>query len=211
MKKVAVSVHANKEFSPKLIRGLENLDFIHVDVMDGKFVETKNINLDVFKTINTNFDLPILAHFMVVDPFEYLDYNLPYIDIFTFHLEIDKNIKEIIDALKDKNIGCGIAINPNTEIKEILPYIKELDLILVMSVYPGWSGQKFLPEIVEKVNKLASYKKMYDFLIEVDGGINVENAKLLKKADILSSSSTILKSRTPNEIINQLKYSDRLY
>jgi ribulose-phosphate 3-epimerase len=86
--------------------------------------------------------------------------------------------------------------------------LDKIDIVLVMSVYPGWSGQKFIPETIEKVNRLAEYKKDYDFEIDVDGGVNLENSERLINTDILSSASTILKAKDPNLVIQTLKYSD---
>lgn len=208
MKKVAVSIHAIENFTPQIIKGLKGLDYIHVDVMDGKFVDNINLNLSVFKAIKENYDVPIIAHLMVVNPFQYIDKIIEFIDVFLFHFEIDGNKKVIINEVKGNNKKVGIAINPDTEISEIIPYLNEIDIVLVMSVYPGRSGQKFIPETVKKVNHLAEYKKDYDFEIDVDGGVNLENSKMLINTDILSSASTILKAKDPNLVIQTLKYSD---
>ena len=209
MKKVAVSIHAIENFTLQIIKGLKGLDYIHVDVMDGKFVDNINLNLSVFKAIKENYDVPIIAHLMVVNPFHYIDKIIEFIDVFLFHFEIDGNKKVIINEVKGKNKKVGIAINPDTEISEILPYLNEIDIVLVMSVYPGWSGQKFIPETIEKINRLAEYKKDYDFEIDVDGGVNLENSKKLINTDILSSATTILKAKNPNLVIQTLKYSDQ--
>ena len=104
------------------------------------------------------------------------------------------------------NCGVGIAINPDTEIEKIIPFLNDIDLVLAMCVFPGSSGQKFLDESIVKVKKLAALKDKYDFLIDVDGGINLYNANLLD-ADILSSTSTILNSKNPNQVIELLKKS----
>jgi ribulose-phosphate 3-epimerase len=106
------------------------------------------------------------------------------------------------------NKKVGIAINPDTKISEIVPYLSKIDLILIMGVNPGWSGQKYISGTEQKVNKLVEYKKKFNFLIDVDGGVNLTNAKLLKNTDILTSSSTILKAEDPNKIIKKLKASD---
>ena len=207
MKKIAVSLHATENFSPEIIRDLKDLDYIHIDVMDGKFVNNINVNLNVFRLIKENYKTPIIAHLMVVNPMYYIDKIIKYIETFLFHFEIGVDKHIIIDQVKNFNKKVGIAINPDTNISEIVPFLDEIDLVLVMSVYPGWSGQKFIPEVIEKVNCLADYKGKYRFEIDVDGGINLENAKKLKNADILSSSSTILKANNPNSIIKSLKYS----
>lgn len=113
-----------------------------------------------------------------------------------------------INEIKNRGNNVGIAINPNTKISEIIPYLDAIDLVLVMCVYPGKAGQKFIPQSIDKVNHLTEHKIDFDFEIEVDGGINLENAEKLN-ADILSSTSTILNSNTPNTIIQLLKHSDK--
>jgi len=207
MKKIAVSIHATEHFSPEIIKGLEGLAYIHVDVMDGKFVNNISNNLDVFKIVKENYTTPIIAHLMVANPLDLIDKIIHYVDVFLFHFEIEGDKQIIIDQVKKFNKKVGIAINPDTKISEIVPFLDKVDLVLVMSVYPGRSGQKFIIEVIEKVEYLAEYKGKCKFEIDVDGGINLENAKKLRNADILSSSSTILKAKNPNHVIKLLKYS----
>jgi len=207
MKKVAVSIHATENFTPEIIKGLEGLDYIHIDVMDGKFVNNIRNNLDVFKIVKKNYKTPIIAHLMVVNPIDFIDKIIQYVDVFLFHFEIEGDKQTIFEQVKKFNKKVGIAINPDTKISEIVPFLDKVDLVLVMSVYPGWSGQQFIIEAIEKVEYLAEYKGKYKFEIDVDGGINLENAKKLRNADILSSSSTILKAKNPNHVIKLLKYS----
>jgi len=208
MKKVAVSIYANENFSLNILKNLKEIDFIHVDVMDGKFVNNINLNLDVFKIIHKNLNIPIIAHLMVVNPFEYIDEIINYIDYFLFHFETNIDKTMIIDEIKNRNKKIGFAINPTTHIYEVVSFLGKIDIVLVMGVNPGWSGQKFMPITVKKVNELSKYKSMYRFLIDVDGGVNLENAKFLKNADILSSATTIINSKTPNLIIQQFKDID---
>ena len=205
MMKVAVAIHAVKDFTPDIIAHLKDLDFIHVDVMDGKFVDNINLNLNAFKLLKRRYDIPIVAHLMVINPLEYLSKIADYIELFLFHVEIEQNIDEIINQVKKRNLKVGLVINPPTKIEKIIPYLPKINSILVMSVNPGWSGQKFIPEVVEKINSLVDYKNKFDFEIIVDGGINLNNAKLLINADVLSSSSTILNSTDPNLVIEKLK------
>ncbi|MFO8017450.1 MAG: ribulose-phosphate 3-epimerase [Promethearchaeia archaeon] len=208
MKKVAVSIHTDDEFNPSLLNGLEGYDYVHLDVMDGIFVEPKKLNFEIFRQIKEKTNKPIIAHLMVQHPREYIDKIIDYIDVFLFHLEAEGNKPQIITQVKNNSKKVGIAINPETKVSEVKEYFDKVDVVLVMSVHPGWSGQSFIPETLEKVNELATYKKDFDFLIDVDGGVNLENAKQLKRADILSSSSTILKADSPNRIIQLLKTSD---
>jgi len=210
MKKVSVSIHAIEDFDPDIIKGLENLDYIHVDVFDGKFCNNKQDNLECFKILKDYTEVPIIAHLMVQKPYDYVNKIIENIDIFEFHYESEVDIEEIIDIVQKKNKKICIVINPDTPISSVEPYLNNLDLVLVMSVNPGWSGQKFIPEIIDKVNNLARIKEKFKFEIEVDGGINLENAKQLSNADILCSASYILKAENPNLAIQLLKESDKV-
>ena len=206
MKKIAVSIHARNNFDPNIIKDLDGLDYIHVDVADGVFANVKHTNLDTFRILKENYNIPIMAHMMVVNPFDYIDKIIKYLHSFTFHLEIKGDKWPIINEIKKRGKNIGIALNPKTKISKIIPYLDAIDLVLVMCVSPGKSGQKFITQSIDRVNHLAENKKEFDFKIEVDGGINLENAEKIN-ADILSSTSTILNSKTPNITIQKLKYS----
>lgn len=208
MKKVAVAIHAIDNFNPEIIKGLKDIDYIHVDVMDGKFVKNVNLNLESFKILKNYTNIPILAHLMVINPLDYIEQIIDQIEGCLFHFESDGDKLSIINKIKEKNKKIGIALNPDTDIMEIIPYLNLIDNILIMSVYPGWSGQKFIPQSVQKVNILAEFKKKNNFSIIIDGGIDCENAKQLVNVDILCSSSTILNAEDPNIIIQSLKRSD---
>lgn len=210
MKKVSISIHAIENFTLGILKGLKGLDYIHVDVFDGKFVNNKHDNVECFKILKKYINIPVIAHLMVLDPYNYIDKIIDYIDIFEFHYEAEGNKQLVIDEVKRRNKKVGIVINPDTPISEIVPFLNDIDLVLVMSVVPGWSGQKFIPETIEKVNQLANYKKKYGFEIEVDGGVNLEYAKKLFHVDILCSASTIFKAKDPNLAIQLLKESDKL-
>lgn len=207
MKEIAVSIHAKDDFDLKLIEGLDtsNIDYFHVDVMDGKFVTSQNLNLRILKLIKDNFKTPILVHLMVLNPLDYIYEIMEFIDGIFFHFEIKNDKKPIIDILKENKKKVGLAINPKTTVSEIIELLSLLDLILILGVNPGYSGQKFLPETISKVNELAEFKKEFNFKIDVDGGVNLKNAKKLRNADILTSSSTILNAKNPNEIIYRFK------
>ena len=206
MRKVAVSIHATDDFNTDVIKELKGLDYIHVDVSDGEFTTFQNLNLGVFRILHERYNLPIIAHMMVVNPSEFIEQIIEFVDIFTFHKEIEVDIDAIIRKVKKKNKKVGLAINPETDVSEILPFLGSIDLVLVMSVNPGGSGQKFIPNSIEKVNQLREYKKKYNFFIDIDGGINLKNAQELN-VDIISSTSTILNAKDPNKVIESLKYS----
>ncbi len=208
MKEVAVSVHAKNIFDPHIIKGLKNYDYIHVDVMDGKFVDSCEINLDTFRILKEFYNIPIIAHLMVINSFEYIEKIFNFINYFIFHLENNEDKIKIIEKVKRNNIKVGIALNPDTDITGIIPYLDEIDIVLIMAVHPGWSGQEFIPKSVEKVNALAKYKEIFNFKIDIDGGITTENARKLHNTDILTSASAILKANNPNEVIQLLKNSD---
>ena len=209
MKKVAVSLHAEEEFDPDIIKGLKGLDYLHVDVMDGKFVQNKQNNLEVFKILKKSSDLPIIGHFMVINPLTYIDKIIEYTDIFVFHYESEGIIENIINKINILNKKVGIAINPETSITKLINYLHKIDVVLIMAVNPGYSGQEFISTTPNKTNRLLGYRDQnnLNFDIDVDGGVGPDNAKLIK-ADILTSASVILKADDPNLIIQLLKRSD---
>lgn len=206
MKKVAVSLHAKENFDPDIIKDLKGLDYIHVDVMDGNFVQNKQNNLEIFKILKKYYNLPIIGHFMVNHPLIYIDNVIEYTDIFVFHYESDGDRQNIINKIKILDKKVGIAINPDTSISKIIPYLKQINVVLIMAVKPGYSGGKFLTETIDKANFLFDYrqKNNLNFVIDVDGGVNSDNAKLIN-AEILTSASAILKANNPNSIIQLLK------
>ncbi|MFX1274401.1 MAG: ribulose-phosphate 3-epimerase [Promethearchaeota archaeon] len=206
MKRVAVSIHAIDRFDPDIIENLDGLDYIHVDFMDGKFVESKNLNTNVLKQIKAKYDLPIIAHLMVDEPIKFVNRIIDDVDFFVFHFESKGNKEELIKKVKYHKRQVGIAINPETPLTKIMPFLNDLDLVLIMSVNPGWSGQDFIWESIDKVDLLIAYRAYMKmgFLIDIDGGINLKNAGFIN-ADIVSSSSTILKAENPNKVIQKLK------
>ena len=210
MKKVAVSIHAIKDFNPDIIKGLEGLDYIHIDVMDGKFVEIVKNNLDIFKILKESSDIPIIAHLMVKNPLSYIKEINEFIDVFIFHSKSVSNIDFVINEIKKYKKQVGIALNPETKLKRILTYLNKIDILLIMSVNPGKLGQDFIWEMIDKVNLVYAYRYQnnLDFLIDIDGGINPENAKLIH-ADILTSASAILNAKDRNSIVQLLRNSDK--
>lgn len=183
-----------------------NADFLHCDVMDGKFVENTTYDAQLVYNINQNSLIALDVHLMVREPARQIeDYIKAGANIITVHYEAfeDKNkIVEIIKKLKANNVLAGLSIKPETPIKDIKMYIHELDVILVMSVEPGASGQKFMPESLDKIRQLDLLRREnnYNYKIEVDGGVNDTNSKLLIESgvDILVSGSYVYKS--PNQL-----------
>ena len=178
-------------------------DLIHVDVMDGHFVPNLTIGPPVIKTLRKYTRLPFDVHLMISPVHKYIkDFSDAGADIITFHPEATENIKETISLIKSLKKIVGVSLNPNTEIDIIKSNLKDIDLVLVMSVYPGFGGQKFIPDVLKKIKTLKEIKvkNNYIFDIEVDGGINFSNSKdvLNAGANILVSGTTIFKENEGN-------------
>lgn len=185
--KLALSVLQIKdEEKLKSIKYLD-VDYIHLDIMDGIFVPNKTDDIsDIIKTLDKKVDV----HLMVSDVISYINkYALLHPEFITFHVESVKDPIEIINYIKSKNIKAGISIKPNTSIDEIKDYLDLVDLVLVMSVEPGYGGQKYLDSATHKINELKAYNGK--FKIEVDGGINDETIKNVTSCDMVVVGSYI--------------------
>ena len=173
-------------------------DMIHVDVMDGHFVPNLTIGPPVIKNLKKYTKLPFDVHLMISPVHKYIkDYAEAGADIITIHPEATDNLNESVNLIKKLNKKVGVSLNPDTDIDALIDEIANVDLILIMSVFPGFGGQKFIPEIIDKIKKLKKIKeeKNYNFEIEVDGGINFSNSKevINAGANILVSGTTIFK------------------
>ena len=173
-------------------------DMIHVDVMDGHFVPNLTIGPPVIKNLKKYTKLPFDVHLMISPVHKYIkDYAEAGADIITIHPEATDNLNESVNLIKKLNKKVGVSLNPDTDIDTLIDEIANLDLILIMSVFPGFGGQKFIPKVIDKIKKLKKIKeeKNYNFEIEVDGGINFSNSKevLSAGANILVSGTTIFK------------------
>ncbi len=178
-------------------------DLIHVDVMDGHFVPNLTIGPPVIKNLRKYTKLPFDVHLMISPVHEFIEsYADAGADIITIHPEATENLKDSINLIKKFGKKVGVSLNPKTEIKTLIEEIGNIDLILVMSVNPGFGGQKFMPEVLDKIRKLKKIKdkNQYHFDIEVDGGINFSNSKLVLEAgaDILVSGTTVFKENNGN-------------
>ena len=174
-------------------------DMIHVDVMDGHFVPNLTIGPPVIKSLRNHTKLIFDVHLMISPVHKYIqNFADAGAVIITFHPEATEDINETINLIKKNKIKVGISLNPNTPIDVIEDYLNKIDLVLIMSVHPGFGGQKFMPEVIEKIKKLSDkkIKQNLNFDIEVDGGINFNNSKLAIEAgaNILVSGTTIFKS-----------------
>ena len=189
-------------------------DYIHVDVMDGHFVPNLTIGPPVIDNLRKYTKLPFDVHLMISPVHKYIkDYAEAGADIITIHPEATENLLESINFIKKFNKKVGVSLNPNSKIKLVLDHLDKINLILVMSVFPGFGGQKFMPEVLKKIeelNKIRNEKKL-DYDIEVDGGINFSNSKLVKEAgaNILVSGTTIFNENNGDlkKNIETLKFS----
>tara|TARA_A100000164_G_scaffold381101_1_gene431223 strand:- start:1533 stop:2192 length:660 start_codon:yes stop_codon:yes gene_type:complete len=174
-------------------------DFIHVDVMDGHFVPNLTIGPPVIKALKKNCSIKFDVHLMISPVHKYIEaYSDAGADIITIHPEATEDLSSSISKIKKLKKKVGISLNPETKVDVIKDYLDKIDLILIMSVNPGFGGQKFMPEVLDKIKELKKIqkKRSIDFDIEIDGGINFENSKIAIKAgaNILVSGTTIFKS-----------------
>ena len=208
MKKIQISPSIlSADFSQlgNEIKRLEDggADMIHVDVMDGHFVPNLTIGPPVIKALRNYTKLPFDVHLMITPVHKYIkNYAEAGADIITIHPEATDNLKESINHIKELGKKVGVSLNPNTKIDIIKEFFSEINLILIMSVHPGFGGQKFIPEVLVKIKELKKIKDQqnFNFDIEVDGGINFDNSKLAIEAgaNILVSGTTIFKNNNGN-------------
>ena len=203
MKKIQISPSILSADFSKLGNEIKNLercgaDMIHVDVMDGHFVPNLTIGPPVIKSLRKHTKLIFDVHLMISPVHKYIkNFAEAGSDIITIHPEATENILDSINLIKNLKKKIGISLNPDTPISVIEQYLDKIDLVLIMTVFPGFGGQKFMPEVLEKIKFLSKIRneKKFNFLIEVDGGINFSNSKTVidAGADILVSGTTIFK------------------
>ena len=174
-------------------------DMIHVDVMDGHFVPNLTFGPPVIKDLRKHTTLKFDVHLMISPVHKYIEaYAEAGADIITIHPEATENLEDSITKISKLNKKVGISLNPETNIDIVEKYLEKIDLILIMSVHPGFGGQKFMPEVLKKIRKLRSIQidRNLNFDIEIDGGINFDNSKsaIEAGANILVSGTTIFKS-----------------
>lgn len=182
-----------------------NANYLHIDTMDGIFVPNKQMPIEEIIQLEKYTKIPLDIHLMVENPEQYLSHlsnkNIEYI---TFHIEINKNINNLIDKIKSLGYKVGLSIKPNTNVEKIIPYLPLIDLVLIMSVEPGFGGQKFINQTLKKAKEIRNINK--EITIEIDGGINDTNIQEIKKyVDIAVVGSYITNSIDFNQAINNLK------
>jgi ribulose-phosphate 3-epimerase len=179
-------------------------EYVHVDVMDGRFVQSISFGMPVIKSIRKSTGAVFDVHLMIEEPIRYIrEFVESGADIITVHVEACSDVEATIDAIHAHNVKAGVAINPETEVGEILPYVGKADMLLVMSVHPGFGGQKFIPEVLDKVRTLKEYctSNGIERDIEIDGGINLDNIFEVLEAGVnvvVAGSSVYRNDRTAN-------------
>lgn len=213
---ISVSTNPPKlEDLPNYIKEIDNLDidFIHCDVMDGKFVTNTTFNYKMVETINTLTSKKLDVHLMVQNPTKTIKkYIKSGADILTIHYEVYKNkhklIKDLLNIRKNGSYA-GLSFSPNTPVEEILPYLYFCDLLLVMSVVPGRSGQEFIPQTIDKLKQINNFlvSQELTLFIEVDGGVNLSNARNLKENNVNSVvlGNYLFSSKNKQEAIAKIK------
>jgi ribulose-phosphate 3-epimerase len=185
---------------------MTNISYVHIDVMDGKFVPSVQFdNMDEIRDINSVTKYPMDVHLMMDNPADYIkELGNMNIEFITIHLEIDKDKKEIFKSIRDLGYKVGLSIKPNTSVEEIVPHLDDIDMVLVMSVEPGLGGQKFIEGTVDRIRKLKELIGERNILIEVDGGINKDNIAKLDNVDIAVVGSYITKSDNYKNSVDEL-------
>lgn len=202
-------LHLEKEMK-RIISSKAN--WLHLDIMDGSFVNNISYGTPILQAIK-DYQIFKDVHLMIQNPDKYIktfvDLNA---DLITFHYEAIKNkrnINKLINTIHEYGLACGISIKPNTPVSVLLPYLKKIDVVLVMSVEPGFGGQKFEDNSLDKIKELRNIIDENDYicLIEVDGGINDKTAKLVKDAgvDVIVSGSYLFKSDNMKKLIKEMK------
>ena len=185
-------------------------EWLHVDVMDGMFVPNISFGQPVVKHIKKHAEKPLDVHLMIMDPGRYVgDFKAAGADILTVHYEACIHLDRVLHAIKDAGMKAGVALNPATPVAVLEDIIQECDMVLLMSVNPGFGGQKFIENTYSKVRRLKELcnGKNPQCLIEIDGGVNLQNADRLYEAgaDVLVAGNAVFKSDNPTETIAQMK------
>ena len=206
MIKISTSIlNANNRIeSTKKLNNTTN-DYLHIDVMDGKFVSNKQFTIDEINDVKNISKTPADIHLMVENPIEYINnISKNNINNITFHIEVKDNIDDIINKIKSLGYKVGLAIKPKTNLEEILPYIDKVDIILIMSVEPGFGGQRFIPESLGRIKKIKAWNP--NIITEIDGGVNNGNINDIKNnTDIAVVGRYIIKEKDYQKAINNLK------
>lgn len=189
-------------------------DWFHLDVMDGRFVPNISFGLPVIKAMKKKAQKPFDVHLMIEEPEKYFqEFKDAGADILTVHYEASTHLHRNLQAIKALGMKAGVSLNPHTPVQLLEDVINDIDLVLIMSVNPGFGGQKFIPQAIEKVRKLKRliFDSNSDAMIEIDGGVTIENAPELVAAgvDVLVAGNTVFSSPDPAETIKKLKQAGK--
>ena len=207
--KVSASFLSSKKIVEDIIKlNQTDVDYIHLDILDGKFAPNKSLPFSELKHIYKYTSKRLDVHLMVTNPSKYIPlYASLNTEFIIFHLEVDEDIEKNLKLIKKYSIKAGLAIKPNTKVNELLPYLPFLDIILIMSVEPGFGGQEFIEETGEKLKELKKLLNTYhnETIISVDGGINDKTRLLCNDASIVVSGSYIINSDNFQDRITSLR------
>ena len=195
------------------VKSVECADYLHIDVMDGHFVPNISLGACVYKGLKNKVDLVFDVHLMIKDPRKYaIDFIKAGADILTFHyeaLDTKEEIYDLIDFIHQNNVKVGISIKPNTKVEVLDEFLDKIDLVLVMSVEPGFGGQSFIPTALDKIKYLKNKKEKenFQFEIEVDGGINKETSKLCVEAgvEVLVAGTYVYNNQDRKQLIEEMQ------
>ena len=205
---ISVSILSKKNDYKNAVKKINktNVDYLHLDIMDNTFTQSSSFSKDEVKEISKINEKKLDIHLMSNNLDYWIDECIKLNpDIISIHIEALDNIDKYIEKIKENNILVGLAVNPNTSISDISSYLSKIDVVLVMGVYAGKAGQKYIEDTTEKLIKLKNLKDKYNYIIEIDGGINNEIVKKIKDyTDIIVSGSFITNSENYQEKINEL-------
>lgn len=185
-------------------------DLIHVDVMDGVYVPNITFGMPMVSAIKPYSSVPLDVHLMITEPEKYVGSFVDSgADIVTFHPDASKDVRKGLDIIKSKGAKCGLVLNPDKPLDLVYPYLAEIDMVLLMSVFPGFGGQKFIESVLDKAKVLKEYieKNNLNVDIEIDGGVSSKNAEKVRNSgvNILVAGSAVFKSENPTKEISLIK------